>query len=282
MENRKSAISFWLIIIFFTGCIGFFLWNIAVNVFAPENQLEKIWRERENQVSISPPLSYAEIFQNADYLASLQVTAEGPGEDGATEKGIFLFSGFINDWDSAYGKYTVMTAGHIDIGIPEVRITKIEVIFKNGQGPEEMEVANIHQGHDAAVLIFKNKKFKFYGQLPKRGNSDLVQVGDPIVALGAPHGIKNYFSFGYIGRNDLDFTELHLAGFHTTHLSCGLFAHSASTNPGCSGGPLFNIRGEIIGVHSMLIGTPDPERSNWSSISIAIPINSAVAVLQKP
>ena len=109
MENRKSAISFWLIIIFFTGCIGFFLWNIAVNVFAPENQLEKIWRERENQVSISPPLSYAEIFQNADYLASLQVTAEGPGEDGATEKGIFLFSGFINDPDHR-SRYSIIDA----------------------------------------------------------------------------------------------------------------------------------------------------------------------------
>lgn len=277
MRNRNPIV-IWSIVVatVFIGFIGFTVYNIYTT---QEDPLAKAWRERESNISTSPPLSRTEIFKDADYLAMLKVTARKTDSEGAVLENFFVMSGLITDRKNAYGKYLVVSAGHIDFQMPGVTIYKVEAMFKNGQGPEELEVAKIDHDIDTAILVFKNKDFKFTGKLARLGDSDTVSVGDEVIALGSPHGILNYLSVGYVGRNDTNCLELLDAGFEIP-VFCPLIAHSATTNPGCSGGPLLNAKGEVIGLHSILLNSPSKERPNHSPISVAIPINYVLSIIE--
>lgn len=240
-----------------------------------------IWSDHHKK-EMAPP-SYSEIYSNTDYMATLKVTLQQKLDEGdQPNEDTSLLSGFVTDWENDYGKLVVVTAGHIYKEESGLIIKKIEVCFKNGQGPEELEIARINHDVDTAILVFKNKTFKFTGRLPKRGNSDVMKVGEDVIALGSPYGIPNYFSAGRVGRTDTDVIEILKAGFYTDFRDCPLIAHSAATNPGCSGGPLLNTKGEIVGIHSMLLGSPDGSHPAYAPISISIPINYVILTLHKP
>jgi serine protease Do len=79
------------------------------------------------------------------------------------------------------------------------------------------------------------------------GDSDKVEVGDQIFVIGAPHGISYTLTVGYISarrRPNTVFSGLSLAEFFQT---------DAAINEGNSGGPMFNMAGEIVGIVSAII-----------------------------
>lgn len=79
------------------------------------------------------------------------------------------------------------------------------------------------------------------------GDSDKTEVGDQIFIVGAPHGISYTLSVGYITgrrRPNLVYSGFSLAEFFQT---------DASINQGNSGGPLFNMEGEVVGIVSAII-----------------------------
>jgi S1-C subfamily serine protease len=81
----------------------------------------------------------------------------------------------------------------------------------------------------------------------KLGDSDQTDVGDQIFIVGAPHGISHTLSVGYISgrrRPNLVYNAFSLAEFFQT---------DASINQGNSGGPMFNMAGEVVGVVSAII-----------------------------
>jgi S1-C subfamily serine protease len=81
----------------------------------------------------------------------------------------------------------------------------------------------------------------------KLGDSDKTEVGDQIFIVGAPHGISYTLSVGYISgrrRPNLVYSGLSLAEFFQT---------DAAINQGNSGGPMFNMKGEVVGVVSAII-----------------------------
>jgi len=71
------------------------------------------------------------------------------------------------------------------------------------------------------------------------GDSDTVSVGDPVFAVGNPFGLERTVSEGIISTTSRNFGD---------HL---FIQTTAPLNPGNSGGPLFNLKGEVIGVNSM-------------------------------
>ena len=89
------------------------------------------------------------------------------------------------------------------------------------------------------------------------GDSDRLEVGDWVVAIGNPFGLDRSVSHGLISAKERVLGVGPLDDFIQT---------DALINPGNSGGPLFNMRGEVVGVNSAVI-------SNAQGIGFAVPIN---------
>ncbi len=96
------------------------------------------------------------------------------------------------------------------------------------------------------------------------GDSDTVRVGDPVLLLGNPLGVGHSLSTGVISALNRDIGETMFDHFFQT---------DAALNHGNSGGPMFDMKGEVIGINTGLTSSP----GNTGSIGIgyALPINDA-------
>lgn len=115
---------------------------------------------------------------------------------------------------------------------------------------------------DIAVLKIDSEKVDFPA-LPF-GDSDEIQVGQSVIAAGNPLGLSGTITRGIISAKGRDLAD------GTTDL----IQTDTVINPGSSGGPLVNTRGEIIGItHSIYKG--GKEASGWQGVALAVPANSA-------
>ena len=96
------------------------------------------------------------------------------------------------------------------------------------------------------------------------GNSDTMEIGDFVLAVGSPFGLSHSVTFGIIsakGRRDLKLGEgVRFQDFMQT---------DAAINPGNSGGPLINLRGEVIGMNTAIASSSGGNEG----IGFSIPIN---------
>lgn len=104
-------------------------------------------------------------------------------------------------------------------------------------------------------------------------DSDQVQIGDFVIAIGSPFGLSHSVTFGIMsakGRRDLSLGEerIDLQDFFQT---------DAAINPGNSGGPLLNLRGEVIGMNTAIASSS----GGSEGIGFAIPINMAARVAEE-
>ena len=95
------------------------------------------------------------------------------------------------------------------------------------------------------------------------GDSDAMRVGDWVVAIGNPYGLASSVSAGIISAKD----RVIGAGPYDDFLQT-----DAAINPGNSGGPLFNLRGEVIGINTAIVG-------GGASIGFAVPSNVAKSLV---
>ena len=100
------------------------------------------------------------------------------------------------------------------------------------------------------------------------GNSDGVQVGDWVIAIGSPFGLQATVTAGIVSAQRTA-RDLPGAGPFQTFLQT-----DAAINPGNSGGPLLNTRGEVIGVNTMIA----THSGSYEGIGFALPSNEAVKV----
>lgn len=101
-------------------------------------------------------------------------------------------------------------------------------------------------------------------------DSDAIQIGDFVIAIGSPFGLSHSVTFGILsakGRRDLSLGEqkIDLQDFFQT---------DAAINPGNSGGPLLNLRGEVVAVNTAIASSS----GGSEGIGFAIPINMAIEV----
>jgi serine protease Do len=96
------------------------------------------------------------------------------------------------------------------------------------------------------------------------GNSDALQVGDLVWALGSPYGLERSLTFGIVSAKSRR---------SSSHVSPSLYQEylqtDAAVNPGNSGGPLVNIEGQVVGINAAIFG------SAYQGISFAIPSSLA-------
>lgn len=157
-------------------------------------------------------------------------------------------SGFIISADGYVitNAHVVQRADEVTVSLTDKREFKAKVI-----GTDERT--------DVAVL-----KIDTTG-LPKLniGDSDKVRVGEWVLAIGSPFGFENTVTAGIVSAKSRDTGDF--VPFIQT---------DAAVNPGNSGGPLFNTKGEVIGINSQIFSGS----GGYLGISFAIPMNTAMSV----
>jgi serine protease Do len=136
------------------------------------------------------------------------------------------------------------------------KATEIEVITLDGS-KHKAKVLGADKKTDLAVLKLDDGKGKFgYARL---GDSDKMQVGDWVIAVGSPFGLQSTVTAGIISAKARQLGQGPFDDFLQT---------DAAINPGNSGGPLVNMQGEVIGINTAIV-------AGGSGIGFAIPSNMA-------
>jgi S1-C subfamily serine protease len=98
----------------------------------------------------------------------------------------------------------------------------------------------------------------------KVGDSDKIEVGDFVVAIGSPYRLQNTMTFGVISAMNRTLTST--GGFVIEKV----IQTDAAVNPGNSGGPLINLQGEVIGINTAIIS----QSGGSEGVGFTIPINT--------
>jgi serine protease Do len=163
-----------------------------------------------------------------------------------------LGSGFIIKEDGM-----VITNNHVIAGADDI-------VVKVNSKEYKAKVIGSDPYMDIAVLKMETKD-KF--QTVAFGNSDKARVGDWVVAIGNPFGLGGTVTSGIISARNRDIGMTRYDDFIQT---------DASINQGNSGGPLFNLKGEVVGINTAIIG-----QSGSIGIGFAIPSNAASKVIDQ-
>jgi serine protease Do len=122
--------------------------------------------------------------------------------------------------------------------------TKIQVQLDGDPNKYTAKVIGVDEDTDLAVIKIEANK-----ELPtaKLGNSDGVQVGDWVLAIGSPFGLNATVTAGIISAKD----RSGIGG--SSHQFQRFIQTDAAINPGNSGGPLVDLAGEVIGINTAII-----------------------------
>jgi serine protease Do len=108
------------------------------------------------------------------------------------------------------------------------------------------------------------------GNLPKVtiGDPDKLRVGEAVVAIGSPFGFENSVTSGIVSAKGRSLPSENYVPFIQTDVA---------VNPGNSGGPLFNLQGEVVGVNSQIYS----RSGGYQGVSFSIPIDVAMEVAKQ-
>lgn len=177
-------------------------------------------------------------------------------------------SGFVID-SSGY----ILTNNHV--AAPAANGGELTVVFDGGE-KAKASIVGRNTSYDLAVLKVDRTN------LPAvvLGNSDDVRVGELVVAIGAPLGLKGTVTSGIISSLDRPVT----AGGSGDLAFINAVQTDAAINPGNSGGPLLDGAGRVIGVNSAiatLAGGSLGGEAGSIGLGFAIPINSASRIAEE-
>jgi len=145
----------------------------------------------------------------------------------------------------------------------------VAVILANGD-KYEAKIIGMDEKTDIALLKI-DVSFPLYAA--KLGNSNNVSVGSWVIAIGTPFGLSNSVSIGVVSGLKRVIGPGRYAGYIQT---------DASINPGSSGGPLFNLAGEVIGINALIFTDRSPNREKYNiGIGFAIPINMVKDTIER-
>lgn len=149
---------------------------------------------------------------------------------------------------------------------------KIEVQLSDGR-VVPAEVIGVDSVTDLAVLKIEADRLMPIAW----GNSDAMQVGMPVWAVGSPFGLAGSITFGILsGKHRIDLSSTRLQGSLKGQPEYSdLMQSDVAVNPGNSGGPLVNAHGELVGINTAIIG------EHYRGVSFAIPSNVVKRVYEK-
>lgn len=164
-----------------------------------------------------------------------------------------LGSGFVISSDG-----TILTNAHVVKDADEI------LVKLSDHREEPAELVGLDERTDVAVLRIKAKGLP----VVKIGDSDRLEVGEWVLAIGSPFGLEYTATAGIVSAVGRTLPSDAYVPFIQT---------DAAVNPGNSGGPLFNTQGQVIGINSQIYS-----RTGGSvGLSFAIPIKVAIRAAQQ-
>jgi serine protease Do len=175
---------------------------------------------------------------------------QGPGPSPRSESRS-LGSGFIITHDGY-----ILTNAHVVEGADEINVKFTD------KREFKAKVIGADKRTDVALI-----KIDGGGSLPvvKFGDPAKLKVGEWVVAIGAPFGFENSVTAGIVSAKGRSLPQENFVPFIQTDVAI---------NPGNSGGPLFNMRGEVIGINSQIYS----RTGGFMGLSFAIPIDVALDI----
>ncbi len=177
----------------------------------------------------------------------------GPQFSGVPQEGQLICgqgSGFVVSKDGL-----IMTNAHVIEGAAEVTVKltdRREFKAKVLGSDRQTDVAVIKiDAKDLPTVIF--------------GNPASLHVGEPVLAIGSPFGFENSATSGIVSAKSRSLPNDAYVPFIQTDVA---------VNPGNSGGPLFNLRGEVVGINSQIYS----RTGGFQGLSFAIPIDTAARI----
>lgn len=162
----------------------------------------------------------------------------------------------------------ILTNNHVIGGFSEDEIT---VVTYNGEQIKQVKIVGVDPNTDLAIIKIEGENF-----LPAEfGDSEEVQVGDWVIAIGSPFGYQQTVSTGIISAKG----RTHVIPFVLPFIYEDFFQTDAAINPGNSGGPLVNLRGEVIGVNTAIATRSGGFQGVGFAISAAIAKETAENIM---
>lgn len=194
---------------------------------------------------------FRRFFPNPPQQGPRQGPPPTPGQGPRRDVPRGLGSGFVISADGY-----VMTNAHVVEGADDIIVTMTDKREFKGK------VIGVDRRTDVAVV-----KIEATG-LPaiKVGDPNRLRVGEWVIAIGSPFGLENTVTAGIVSAKARETGEF-LPFIQT----------DVAVNPGNSGGPLINMRGEVVGINSQIFTTS----GGYNGISFAIPIDEAMSVQQQ-
>ncbi|NIF52651.1 DegQ family serine endoprotease [Burkholderia sp. Ax-1724] len=201
-----------------------------------------------NQLPIDPNDPFYQFYKR--FFGGMPGMQGGDGGDAPDQPSASLGSGFIisNDGYILTNAHVVDGANVVTVKLTDKREFKAKVVGADKQS-------------DVAVLKIDASNLPTV----KIGDPRQSKVGQWVVAIGSPYGFDNTVTSGIISAKSRSLPNENYTPFIQTDVP---------VNPGNSGGPLFNLQGEVIGINSMIYS----QTGGFQGLSFAIPINEAIKV----
>jgi len=205
--------------------------------------------------TVSMNRDYEQFFNNPFFerFFGPQFRHQDPNQQKRKQQG--AGSGFIIDKEGH-----ILTNNHVVENADKITVTlsdntKVEAELIGADPKSDVALIKIDADHDLPVVEF--------------GNSDTLEVGEWVIAIGNPFGLSQTVTVGIVsatGRSRVGINEYE-----------NFIQTDAAINPGNSGGPLLNIDGQVVGINSALYS----RTGGYMGIGFAIPINMAEFIKQQ-
>ena len=238
--------------------------ELQQQIQALQDQLDEVSKAAAGAPASGTPSSTA-----SDSLTPSQIYAKNVGSVVAiSNQGTTNFFGQTSETASSGSGFILTEDGYVVSNYHVVAgASRLTVILYDGTEYPATLVGG-DESNDIALL-----KVEATGLQPVTlGSSDALVVGDQVVAIGNPLGeLTSTQTVGYISAKDRDIT--------TDGTTINMMQTDAAINPGNSGGPLFNMKGEVVGITTAKYSGTTNSGASLEGLGFAIPIDDVADML---
>jgi len=279
-KNKSGKRSFWKTAV----CAVLILALVAGSCFATAYYVDSLWQQRlaDTQEAFDQQIEDLEEKIKDAAASSRPIISGTPSAstDGLTPAQVYALNVdsvvMIRNQITSYGQTGYSTGSGFILTEDGYVVTNHHVIDGGGQlvvittdGQEHpAKLIGSDSTNDVALLKIEAKGL----QAVTLGSSDELVVGDQVVAIGNPLGeLTSTLTVGYVSAKERD--------VNTDGFAINMLQTDAAINSGNSGGPLFNMRGEVVGITTAKYSGTSSGGATIEGVGFAIPINDVNGLL---